>query len=248
MICKKCGNEIKDGEKFCGQCGVKVNIIQQDPTISGNVEPIKIKFNHLMIFIICIVIFVGIIIVANNNKEQPLESNTNVSSEKSNEQENKKYYDFIDTDYYTFNFTEDELIKGICGGKNYTSLGFQKYGSNTDINSNIYGVADIYGVNSIIITSEPKNFKVKKIQISYISHSNLTQEILVKQANDMLSLVLGGIIFTRDKSYYATEEINNEIQEIANQLVNSTNQTYQGLKFSLEKDMKTINIYLEIKE
>ena len=60
--------------------------------------------------------------------------------------------------------------------------------------------------------------------------------------------MLGGIIFTRDKIYYATEETNNEIQEIANQLVNSTNQTYQGLKFSLEKDMKTINIYLEIKE
>lgn len=248
MICKKCGNEIKDGEKFCGKCGIKANITQQGNTISGNDEPIKIKFNHLLIFIICIVIFVGIIIVANNKKEQQLESNTNVSSEKSNEQENKKYYDFIDTDYYTFNFTEDELIKGICGGKNYTSLGFQKYGSNKDINSNIYGVADIYGVNSIIITSEPKNFKVKKIQISYISLSNLTQEMLIKQANDMLSLVLGGIIFTRDKIYYATEETNNEIQEIANQLVNSTNQTYQGLKFSLEKDMKTINIYFEIEK
>ena len=23
MICKKCGNEIKDGEKFCGKCGTK---------------------------------------------------------------------------------------------------------------------------------------------------------------------------------------------------------------------------------
>lgn len=25
MYCRKCGNEIKDGEKFCGKCGQEVN-------------------------------------------------------------------------------------------------------------------------------------------------------------------------------------------------------------------------------
>lgn len=245
MICKKCGNEIKNGEKFCGNCGKKIDIVLQDKKSN---ELIKIKFNHLIIIIICIVIFVGIVIIANNRKEQPPVSDNNVSSIMPNKTESKKYYDFIDTDYYTFDFSEDELIKGICGGKSYTSLGFQKYASNKDQNSNVYSIADIYGVNSIIITSEPKNFKVKKIQISYVSHTNLTEETSTQQANDMFALVLGGIIFARDKNYYATDEINNEIQEMANQLVNSTNQTYQGLKFNLEKSMKTIDIYFEIVE
>ena len=248
MDCKKCGNQIKAGAKFCGKCGIKANITQQDNTISGNDEPIKIKFNHLLIFIICIVIFVGIIIVANNKKEQQLESNTNVSSEKLNEQENKKYYDFIDTDYYTFNFTEDELIKGLFSGDSYYNSGFQKFNVDNDNNSTLYIYNTPYEILNFKITNEPKNFKVKKFNISYFSNNNLPQDLANSTANSLFYQGLRAIIFTRNKIYYETDEIKEEIQDITNQLTKSTNGTYQGLKFSLEKDMKTINIYFEIEK
>ena len=67
-------------------------------------------------------------------------------------------------------------------------------------------------------------------------------------ANSLFYQGLRAIIFTRNKIYYETDEIKEEIQDITNQLTKSTNGTYQGLKFSLEKDMKTINIYFEIEK
>lgn len=30
MFCKNCGNELKDGVKFCGKCGTLQNMSEQD--------------------------------------------------------------------------------------------------------------------------------------------------------------------------------------------------------------------------
>lgn len=58
MECKKCGNEIQENEKFCGKCGAKVQS-----------EPIKIKFNWLVIGIVAIILIMGLIIffIQSNN-------------------------------------------------------------------------------------------------------------------------------------------------------------------------------------
>lgn len=53
MECKKCGNEIKEGEEYCGFCGLRVK----------NNEPIKIKFKHWLIgIIILVLLIIGIFI------------------------------------------------------------------------------------------------------------------------------------------------------------------------------------------
>lgn len=39
MICKKCGNEVKEGEKFCSECGYKINneeIVNKDQVTVTN--------------------------------------------------------------------------------------------------------------------------------------------------------------------------------------------------------------------
>ena len=46
----------------------------------------------------------------------------------------------------------------------------------------------------------------------------------------------------------ATDKINKEIQDIADRLTESTNGTYQWLKFNLTRDMKSIDMYFEIVE
>lgn len=81
MFCKKCGNELKDGEQFCSKCGQAVNTSKQ-------------KKNTLLTVIICIVIIVGIIIalciIADNQwkssgeygyqkAEETLNNNSNIS-------------------------------------------------------------------------------------------------------------------------------------------------------------------------
>lgn len=52
MECKKCGNEIKEGEEYCGFCGLRVK----------NNEPIKIKFKHRLISIVLITLLILLII------------------------------------------------------------------------------------------------------------------------------------------------------------------------------------------
>ena len=57
MICKKCGNEIEEGKKFCTKCGKKVkNEIEEEKNTINNTETITIKFNHLIIVIIVTII------------------------------------------------------------------------------------------------------------------------------------------------------------------------------------------------
>ena len=67
MICKKCGNEIKDGEKFCGKCGTKNDGQNTDK------NAITITFSHLILILIIVVIafiFISFIIYNNNNKRK----------------------------------------------------------------------------------------------------------------------------------------------------------------------------------
>lgn len=66
MICKKCGNEIKDGEIFCGKCGKKNN------SNSTN-RNIIITFNQLIFILIIVIIafiFISFIIYNNNTKKK----------------------------------------------------------------------------------------------------------------------------------------------------------------------------------
>lgn len=39
MFCKNCGNEVKDGEKFCSKCGTSQQIGNTNPSSVGNIPP-----------------------------------------------------------------------------------------------------------------------------------------------------------------------------------------------------------------
>lgn len=61
MKCEKCGNEMLNGDKFCGKCGTKVQekVVIEDNKTSG--RKIKIKFNNKIVIItIVILLVVGI--------------------------------------------------------------------------------------------------------------------------------------------------------------------------------------------
>lgn len=84
--CNKCGNELLEDEKFCGKCGNKVN--------TNNKNVIKIKFNHLIIGFIAVILIIILSTTLTNkgnttdlNKDninietENKESNTNIKNE-----------------------------------------------------------------------------------------------------------------------------------------------------------------------
>ena len=64
MYCPKCGKEIKNGNTFCTNCGEAITTDKQN----DEKKIIKIKFTHLIIFIIAIALIIGILLVVSLNK------------------------------------------------------------------------------------------------------------------------------------------------------------------------------------
>ena len=123
MICKKCGNEIKDEEKFCGKCGTQVEISQQDKIVSDNKKPIKIKFKYFLVGIVAVsVLFLipMIIVFIKNSSTSILSSDENTANK--NYQNNylngtqvssNKILDVIDQENQEFKINAEELAKAI---------------------------------------------------------------------------------------------------------------------------------------
>ena len=103
MICKKCGNEINDGEKYCCKCGTK---------IQSNSEPIKIKFRYAIYTVVGIIIAILIITVIGmiNHNNSQVNVNTNI---------NNKTNSYNSTQYNTAR--ENLSIENVEVGENFTS-------------------------------------------------------------------------------------------------------------------------------
>ena len=65
MFCKKCGNLLKEGEKFCRKCGNPVTIVpaQKRKTESESLPPKKNKKKKASIIILCIIITILIVAI-----------------------------------------------------------------------------------------------------------------------------------------------------------------------------------------
>lgn len=75
MFCKKCGNEIKDGDEKCSKCG---NTVKS--------KKWKILLLLVITIIIIIAIILTVILLSKNNSNPSIETSTNVEK---NENENK---------------------------------------------------------------------------------------------------------------------------------------------------------------
>ena len=73
MFCKKCGNELKDGEQFCSKCGQAVN----DENKQGFKE--KIKENKIPIIIfLALAIIIGSVLISNFIVENSAKPSRNI--------------------------------------------------------------------------------------------------------------------------------------------------------------------------
>ncbi len=77
MFCSKCEYEIKDGEKFCGNCGKKIK--DNESNSNGNKDKTSKMNKKLICIIIGIVIIVGVVlgVAVLNNRNTNVDTNTN---------------------------------------------------------------------------------------------------------------------------------------------------------------------------
>lgn len=114
MFCSKCGNEIKEGERFCSNCGKSVNNIEE----KKNSNNFNKKITFAVLGIIVIVVIIGTVIFISNRKNSNIKNSNvnqmnNTIQQSDSIKENTKY---ISTGY---NVNED-----IEMGLNYLYLVF----------------------------------------------------------------------------------------------------------------------------
>ena len=197
MLCKKCGNEIKEEESFCSKCGKRIKP-------KGDKKSKKLLYIILGIIILVIIGIVGIALTTNKNTDTS--SNTNTSQDTNNNdiqnQENSlntemPYYNFIDTQYETFNFTEEEYVKRIMkiigGDSSYKSQGFERMKATVP---NQYNYAKVINgaIHTMSIVSNPSNGKVSSVKLSVLGYDKSTEEQLEQNLYYITSNLVGGIV------------------------------------------------------
>ncbi len=205
---------------------------------TNNKNVIKIKFNNFLIGIIICAIIVGfIVVVITTSNGQTETASTNSTNEK-NAVVKKDYYDFIDTEYYTFNFTEQEFINLLMDGKSYTSMGYMKSAATNDSNTMNYTTRLTGGVQVISITTNPKNYKVQSIKIGFVSNTTLTQEVANQTYGSQLGVILYCMLGPKTNS--ATKEQNTkEVTDIINEIAEGT-ASNKGLSFYGVKEARNV--------
>lgn len=228
MKCPKCGNEILDEENFCGKCGQRVSdeIVKNDSV--NKKEPIKIKFTHLMIVIGIVIIIAGATISMNifsndsliqkvQNASDKYNNNSSLSQQSTNAkstQENKEYYDFIDKNFKTFNFTEDELVNRYMQGKSYISQGFERI-KGTEENTFLYTKVNIQGVQFLSITNCTANNKVSKIELGLVV-TGLNQNQLKQYSYNMFNNLMGNALYPDKNNSDEIQKYQTILQEVLN--------------------------------
>ena len=248
MFCKNCGNELKNGEDFCNNCGYS----NEDKKPKGQRN---IKLIYIIIIVIIGSIITGMIISTTTSQNGLMQKaknasdtyNNDVSSQqntnaKSN-QASKEYYDFIDKDYKTFNFTENELVNRYMQGKSYTSQGFERI-KGTEVNTFLYTKVNIEGVQFLSITNSSTNNKVSKIELGLVV-TGLNQNQLEQYSYNMFNNLMGTAI-------YPDKNNSNEIQKyqaILQEVLNGKSMD-KGLKYTGNIDKKnnvdSITVKLEV--
>ena len=199
MKCKKCGEEILKGDKFCAKCGNKIESVvtnEKDNTTASK-ETIKIKFNYALIGIILVFLIVVIaIIVFNRESIKYLIIGTPEWIKKSGDEEVFNIYR-----EETENKIKSELEKKIDGStinlKDISSDGqpwLEVYNTSYDgyVGNTIHFRTE-YRANLVSIEGD-NNGKVKSITYLYA-----TDSIENTVVNEVISQFLNDIGFTYEQ-------------------------------------------------
>lgn len=241
-VCNECGNVIFEADKFCGKCGKKIMTNKQ--TNKKKRKYLIISAVSVLIFAVLVVIIVNISenddhVISDNNSTNNYDVKGSNTIEMPMTTETKTYYDFIDTKYYTFDFTENQIINRIMQGYSYTSQGYERIKGVED-NTYCYTKVTIQDVQNLSITSNPTNNKVSKINMLVVGNS-YTQEQLSSIAYSGINNIICWLI-----DYDSTDE--NDVQQakqLAEELLDNSC-TEKGLKLNYSQDSISVSIEIEV--
>ena len=170
MRCKKCGNEIKDGEKFCGKCGTKTSI--NEGVYINKEEKTNNKILIIIGIILLVIVGMGIIsnIIVSNNAKYMGKNRDYYESIGAFDKFNKKNTKVERNWYYDDenNITDGEIILHIGDYINYdeqtnaTQIQYISTAANNGYNNQSFVLSDykygwrVLGIENgqILITSE----------------------------------------------------------------------------------------------
>lgn len=197
MKCKKCGNEIKEGNSFCVNCGTSLEKkLSEEKSKEGNKLKSKLKI-IIPIAVIILVIAIGTIVVINKNNKS---NDTNISNDQEQKQKIGQIeigvdYNIVSEDadtksagFIRFNTNTDYIME--LG--DYASESFTKTGNYT-ISKNIITLTVNYDSAEEETTTTPYTEKIEILEngnLKYTNKNNITYMFAkgnnVEETNNLL--------------------------------------------------------------
>lgn len=172
-----------------------------------------------------------------NAKEEKVEFDIANSILKGNTSINTEYYDFIDPQYGTFNFTEEEYIERIMtilgGNSSYKMQGYERVKATIPNQYNYVKMGTDYTYDMICIVSNPTNGKVSSIEYNVMEKS-ITAEKVKEDLINLTANMAGGIINFTDMSDI---EKANETKLLMQEIVDKTS-LQKGLQVTGDTEQK----------
>ena len=165
MKCKKCGNDILEGEKFCGKCGTKVEV--EEKTVTANEaeqtrkKEKKIKPVYLIIAVFIVVAIICCIGVKSNNGGVKLGDVTLFNSKISNE----KLTEMLKSSENGIYLQKESVKVGVSKEFNYNN--YNKLVSYSCIYVN--GAVTLNSGGLLMLNDKTDEFKRVKLNNDYLS-------------------------------------------------------------------------------
>ncbi len=155
IYCKKCGRELKLGQKFCDNCGTQNNILNEEMLNIENKKREKKAFTSgiLTFLILCVILCSIVFIDRNNRKNNSIASNEKSQESKDKREENIKVI-FDAKKLIGASKSEVDNIIGTIGKQDEKERYSYKYGNDINVifdNNNI--------CLSLILNTDDKRYK-----------------------------------------------------------------------------------------
>ena len=238
MLCKKCGNEIKEEESFCSKCGKRIKPKED--------KKLKKLLYTLVITILIILGAVAIVLVTNRNTDTTDNTitNTDISQDtNNNDTQNQEKQDF--------KYVQEDS-KSSCG-KSFKNVDFESFKSNVrelwfekELNNNLiasnekalfgneYGEWQKYNEN---------NSPLEELKRMYSKSGSLNGSWIISQYIDIYynkdkTAVIGFSISISE--YYLNKIGNDKFNEIISGVIDCFDYDF---KFEIQKRMNSLEIY-----
>ena len=204
MFCRKCGNEIKENEKFCSKCGApcteEVQMESQTGTIGRSVRKKKRILKKWWFWLIIVVAILGIIMVSSGSSEEKTKSEEKTTTETDNKSEEDTSDNAIEDEAWTKadlyeDAGENDVMPYTISPKAYDFIAENESLFPTSTEADAEAATD-YGLEYRMIAKNPDNYGDKLLSLSDVYVMSISET----NSDDMILTELQ--VETAEGNYY----------------------------------------------